>query len=618
MCGIGGIFNTDLPDDELKAALARMERSMLHRGPDEGGTVVLSQPRGGLAARRLSIVDLEHGGQPLGNEDGTAFIVLNGEIYNHQSLRDKLTSGGHRFRGHSDTEASLHLYEDHDVEFLKQLQGMFALAIYDTRKRRLLLARDGPGMKPLYYANTARGLLFASEAGALFATRLIQPSPDPEAIDTYLASGFIPAPASAFRGVAKLRAGQYLIADSTGLRTGEFWKYRYATPSAGEDSPHELEEKLRHAVRSHLAADVPVGVLISGGWDSSLIATFAAAIAGVRLKTFSVVFPDSSDADESRYSRMMARHLGTDHFEVEFRAAMMPDLMAKVSKHTEEPCASAPLGVQYVLAGLVGAHVKTVLSGEGADELFGGYDRFRVSYPYLLRRFVPRAPARLASLCFGPSRLRRGLRVLGAADERTADAEFERMFTPADKRRLLRPEFCAGGPDTQAVLIGSDVLETCPDTLARRLAFDFSGRLADAVLFSGDKMSMANSLEIRMPFLDAAVVEFALRLPSRWKVHGGREKVVLSHLARRYLPREIAARRKKGLGYPHGLWLAPPCKRYARELLLDNARSGPFDAKYLQHALARWMSRGNTAASAVSKLVVLQSWWNEAFHGSGL
>ncbi len=618
MCGIAGIFDADLSPEQIQIALARMEQSLVHRGPDEGAVTVLAQPTGGLAVRRLSIVDLQHGSQPVPNEDATVFALLNGEIYNHRMLRQSLASRGHCFRGDSDTEVVLHLYEEHGIECLDQLRGMFAIAIYDTRERRLLLARDGPGMKPLYYAQTERGFLFASDARALFAYGLIRPEPNPAAIDTYLALGYVPAPLSAFEGLERLGAGQYLVADAGGVRRGHFWRYRYQhSPPDMTDADYsaELEKLLAEAVRSHLCADVPVGAFLSGGWDSSLTATLAARTVGPALKTFSVVFPEDRSADESRFSRLMAKHLATDHYEIEFRSSLMPDLIPKISRGLEEPCANVPAGVLYVLASLTGSQVKTVLSGEGSDELFGGYEQYRVVFPYVLRKFVPRPPARLAARWCKHVRLRRGLRFLGAEDGRTSDAEWARMFTPEDKGRMLKADLQGEVPDLEPALIHADVLGSCRDTLQRRLAFEFTGRLGNAILLVSDKMAMAHSLEVRMPFLDRSVVEFAMRLPSRLKVHRGREKVILSTVARRLLPPEIAARRKKGLAYPEGFWSRPPCDKYVRELLLDGSgKRGPLDSAYLHRNIPRWLrGDGRVLGPQIARLVFLQSWWNEFF-----
>jgi asparagine synthase (glutamine-hydrolysing) len=622
MCGIAGIFNADLSPEEIQSALARMEKSLFHRGPDEGGTVVLSQPPGGLTVRRLSIVDLQHGSQPVPNEDSTVFTLLNGEIYNHRAMRETLLARGHRFRGDSDTEVIVHLYEEYGVECLDHLHGMFAIAIYDTRQRRLLLARDGPGMKPLYFAQTQCGFLFASDAKALFASGLVEPEPNPAAIDTYLALGFVPAPLSAFLGLERLGAGQYLAADSTGVKRGHFWEPHYRQPEPNrtdEDYSAELDTLLSNAVRSHLAADVPVGAFLSGGWDSSLTATLAARTVGRALKTFSIVFPDDPSADESRFSRLMAKQLGTDHREIEFRSSLMPDLIPKISHHSEEPCGNVPAGAVYVLTSLAGGQLKTVLSGEGADELFGGYEQYRVTLPYVLRNFIPRAPARWAAKRCSHIRVRRGLRFLGANDGRTADAEWARMFTPEDKRQILNPRFQAldpdQSPDLEPALIAPGILASCQDTLQRRLSFEFGGRLGNGILLVSDKMAMAHSLEVRMPFLDRSVVEFALRLPSRLKIHGGQEKVILRTLAQRHLPPEIAARRKKGLAYPDGFWTRPPCDKYVREILLDSAsEDGPLNPRYLRRNIPLWLrGQGAGAGPQISRLVFLQGWWNEFF-----
>jgi len=616
MCGIAGILNTSLAPQDLNAALGRMQRAMFHRGPDEGGSHVFAGHGAGLCARRLSIVDLEHGSQPIANEDETVFAVLNGEIYNHSALRRKLVTLGHRFRGCSDTEAVLHLYEDAGMAFLDQLRGMFALAIYDARARRLVLARDGAGMKPLYFARTGRGFLFASEAGALFASGLIQPEPDLRAIDVYLAAGFVPAGMSAFRGVEKLRPGEYLVIDSAGESRGMFWQIRYRPPDpvrSDADYAEELNTLLTEAVRSHLAADVPVGAFLRGGWDSSLTATLAAQAVGRKLETFSVVFPDNPDADESRFSRLVAQHLGTDHHEIEYRNSLLIDLLPKAARHLEEPCCNLPVGVLYVLASLAAGHVKTAISGEGSDELFGGYERFQVNYPYKARSFVPRVPARFMGAGLdlawpGPTRLRRGLRLLAATEDRIADAEFERIFTPHDKQLLLRPEFRVDGPDIGPALISSDVLASCDDRLQRRLSFELAGRLPNSILFTTDKLSMAHSLEVRMPFLDRSIMEFAFGLPSRLKVHRGREKVILSMLAKRHLPPEIAARRKKGLGYPMRSWTSPPLDKFVRALLLES--DGPFNRTHIERQLPHWFG-ARVPGRQMGSMIMLQIWWNE-------
>ena len=333
---------------------------------------------------------------------------------------------------------------------------------------------------------------------------------------------------------------------------------------------------LDRAVRSHLAADVPVGAFVSGGWDSSLTAALAARASGARLKTFSVIFPEDPRMDESRFSGQVARHLGTDHHEIEFRAAAVAGDSAQAD----------PEPGRAVHDGAGGRVFSTVVAGgergQGGnqrgrpDELFGGYEWVRLESPDMLRRVAPRWPFRVVGrLCRHP-RLRRRLRVLGAEEDRMADAEWRRSLTPDAKLSLLKPEFANGGPDMGPVMVSDDVLASCSDSLQRRLAIDFTARLADGILFMADKVSMAHSLEVRMPFLDREVVDFALALPSRMKVLRGREKRVLSGIVPRHLPRAIAERRKHGLGYPKDLWASAPVAQFVRQLLLDPRGESPF------------------------------------------
>lgn len=613
MCGIAGIFDSRLPPDELRRALAAMAGSMLHRGPDQGAVRLFPQVAGGLAVRRLAFVDLEGGDQPIANEDGSVVALLNGEIYNHHALRRELEAAGHRFATRCDTEVVAHLYEQHGDRFLSRLEGMFALAVLDLDRRRLLLARDGPGMKPLYHARTDGGFAFASEARALFGSGLVRPRPALPALDVYLGTGFIPAPRTLFEGVERLPAGCFAVCDASGLRQEAFWRFRFAPdepPLSDLEYVDELERRLEAAVASHLAADVPIGCFLSGGWDSSLVAAFAARHRGSRLQTFSIVFPDDPGVDESRHSRQVAAWLGTDHREVEYRSSMLPDLLPRLVRQLEEPIAASPVALADLLASLAAGHVKGVVGGEGADELFGGYQWFRSDGPYRLREVLPRPLARLAARHVHDPRVRRWLRIAAAADPRAADAEWFRCLTPEEKAVILKPELRSGGPDMDAVLIPDDLASTCRDGLQRRLAHDLRGRLPEAILFKHDKLAMAHSLEVRMPFLDRGVVELAARLPPHLAIHRGREKVIVAELARRHLPPEIAARRKQGLAYPRSSWVDPPAGDRVRDLLLDEAERGPF----LRAPLERFLSRRRALRRydrPVACLAGLHTWWTQ-------
>jgi len=613
MCGIAGIFGCRLPEGEILRILGAMTAAQRHRGPDEQGAAAVEALGAGLACARLSIVDLEHGQQPAANEDRTVFAVLNGEIYNRVELQEELESRGHRFVGRSDTEVLVHLYEELGEEFVERLEGMFGAAVLDARRGRLLVARDGVGIKPLLVAETPHGFLFASEAKALFATGWIAPSPDLDALDTLLAAGYVPAPMSMFRGIRKLRAGEMLAVDAGGVRAKRFWRFRYREPAPrdGEEYSDRLEALLKRSVERHLAADVPVGAFLSGGWDSSLVAAFAARTAGARLQTFSIVFPDDPGMDESRYSRLMARELGTEHHEIEFRTDKFAESFPLLVRALEEPCTTAPGGIMYQLAAFAARQVKSVVSGEGADELFGGYEWARLNSPYWLRRVLPAEPLRQASDWVSHPRLRRALRILGAPSDADADLEWRRALIPSEKRKILKPELRREGPDLVPLRLDDETLASCRDSLQRRLGFDFTARLAEGILYITDRVSMAHSLEVRVPFLDKRVVEFALELPSRWKIHRGREKRILAEIARLRLPPAIAARRKHGLGYPAGLWMRAPLRRLAREILLDSGRDGPFDRQGIEEHLKRADRHPRRASQRVAQAVFLQCWWNE-------
>jgi len=418
-----------------------------------------------------------------------------------------------------------------------------------------------------------------------------------------------------FRGIEKLCPGQYLVAQAGTIRKRFFWRFRYEPGHPGRtdaDYVEEFESLFDAAVRSHLAADVPVGAFLSGGWDSSLTTTVAVRHASSRLKTFSIVFPDSPAMDESRYSRLMAERLDTEHYEIEYTDDTFVEVMSRHMQHLEEPISSAPSGVFFVLASLGARHVKTVISGEGADELFGGYPRMRINWPYRVRRFLPKAPMRWVARRTPVPRYRRAARILGAPVDAAADVEWLHGLTAEDKATLLKAEFRAGGPDVEPVMLDTDILATCDDRVQRRLAFAFTRRLSDGILFQSDKMTMAHSLELRMPFLDRSIVEFAGRLPSRLKIRRGHEKVILGKLARKLLPPRIASRRKQGLGYPGRSFTRGPVARFTREVLLDSARDGPFLKAELEQRIRQWRQYPG-GGGLIRNMLFLQCWWNEFF-----
>jgi asparagine synthase (glutamine-hydrolysing) len=575
MCGICGIASrTGSPDpDRLDA----MSASLAHRGPDSGG-VHLDGPVA-LAARRLSIIDLAGGDQPIGNEDGSCVVVQNGEIYNYPELRLELERDGHTFRTNCDTEVHLHLYERHGPEYARHLRGMFAVALWDARRRRLVLARDRYGIKPLYYRDADGALEFASELRALPRGEV-----DLDALDAFLAFNSIPAPYSIFRDTRKLPAGHVLVWEEKGGVTVE----RYARPGPvpvdelrGDDEAELVEElraRLRDSVRAHLLADVPVGVLLSGGVDSAVLAALAAQETPDAVHTFTIGFEERS-FDERADARLVAERYGTNHHEL----LVQPDplvLVPALADVFDEPFADSSALPTYLVSELAAEHVKVALSGEGGDELFGGYYTYaadlladRVApFARLVRPLVERLPSSSAKASFDY----KAKRFVRAAH-----------LPPLERHHGWKEIF---SPDARAELTGRhgafdpvDVLRTRyaetggADSLARLQDVDFGVYLVDDLLVKTDRASMAHSLEARVPFLDPVVTNFAFGLPAKHKVRGLSKKILLRKAAEPLLPREVVHGRKRGFSIPAAAWLRGELEPFARATLSpDTLRSQGF------------------------------------------
>lgn len=446
MCGIAGVFEFNGLDATIPVVLKRMSDAMIHRGPDDCGAWAAPQLRAGLAVRRLSIVDLVTGNQPLWNEDESVAVVCNGEIYNHRALRKDLMARGHRFRSTSDCEVIVHLYEEYGEECLTHLEGMFGLAIFDIPRRSLRLARDPAGMKPLYYARTPAGFFFASEIKALLATRLIGSAPDWSGLNSFLSIDYIIAPRTSFESISSLCAGERILLKAGSAVHGFFHRVKFRREEGNvseEDYAARLETLLDRAVASHLDADVQVGSFLSGGWDSSLVAWFAARRTSKKLKTYSLVFPEEPAEDEGRFARLVANQIGSDHQEVEFRTAMIPELLERVVEAAEDPQGSSPAPLLYHLSSVAGRELKVVLSGEGSDELFAGYPWLRAQFLYQARALA--GPIARPVLGFLGRRILdrrwgRAFRILSSSSARDADLEWLRLFTPHQKKLLLNPQ----------------------------------------------------------------------------------------------------------------------------------------------------------------------------------
>jgi asparagine synthase (glutamine-hydrolysing) len=581
MCGIAGVLRFDGAPADVEL-LQRMGATLCHRGPDAQGTFEdhAGTPALGLVHRRLSIIDLsEAANQPLGGEDGRVQVMLNGEIYNFQELRAELAPR-HTFRTHGDTEAIAHGYEEKGDEIIPALDGMFALAIWDAGRRRLLLARDPFGKKPLYYWSDERRLVFGSEIKALLAAGAPAEMAE-ERLGEYLAFGYVPTPHTLFRGIRKLPPASLMIADAHGVGAPRrYWDLAF--PPEGEEAavgPREAAERvldlLRAAVRKRLVSDVPLGVLLSGGLDSSAVAALMARLVPGRVKTFAVGFEGDAYFDERKHAARVARHIGSDHHE-SVVAPHAAELMETLLHHHDEPFGDSSALPTYLVSREARREVTVALNGDGGDEVFAGYDKFWAALladkiPGPLRtmmggvaRALPKGAAHHGPL----TRLRR-FADKGGRPEVDRIAGWSTFFDPRDIPSLLRGH--ANG----------DVLASYREALAkghgrsllsRLLYLNARTYLLDDLLPKMDRMSMAHGLETRSPLLDRALAEYAARLPDRFKRRGRKGKVVLKEAVAELLPREIVDRKKHGFGVPLGSWFRGELRPMVEETLLDRPR----------------------------------------------
>jgi asparagine synthase (glutamine-hydrolysing) len=594
-----------------------MSSRLVHRGPDSDG--LFHENGAALAARRLSIIDLEHGDQPISNEDGTVTVVQNGEIYNHRELRAELERRGHRFRTHSDTEVLAHLYEEHGERFVEGLRGMFAIAIWDAREARLLLARDRFGIKPLYYRVADGSLSFASELKAILELPGFSRAIDQRAVAAYLAFNSIPAPLTVFAEARKLPAGTLAV-----WREGELAQSRYARPAPvlaerarrgpADELATELREALRDSVRAHLVADVPVGVLLSGGVDSAGLAALAAGEQGAGVKTFSVGFEEES-FDELDRARLIAKRYGTDHHEIVLRPDAV-ELLPKLVEAFDEPFGDSSALPTYLVSELAAGEVKVALSGEGGDELFGGY------YTYVADQLAPRigglaalAAPLVEALPSSSSKVSfdyKAKRFVRAARLPPLERHhaWKEIFSPGQVASLLGERDPGWDP---VDLYRERYAETAgAEPLARLQDVDLGIYLVDDLLVKTDRASMAHSLELRVPFLDAEVAGFALGLATPLKVRGLAKKRLLRRALAPLLPREILRGPKQGFSIPVAAWLRGPLEGFARETLSAEtlARQGCLDPAVVASVLDRHCSGQEDLSRQLWGLMAFTLWFD--------
>lgn len=619
MCGICGIVRADGARAD-RDVLARMSAALVHRGPDSEGIVV--DEEAGLAARRLAIIDVAHGDQPISGEDGRVTVVQNGEVYNHVALQSELERAGHRFATRSDTEALVHLYEEHGERFAERLRGMFAVAVWDRGPRRLVLARDRYGIKPLYYRLAPEGIAFASELKALLELPGLSRDVDLDALQSYLAFNAIHGPASIYREVRKLPPGHLLVYEGGTARIERYADSMPVAEAQQRDEPWdalaaELRDRLRDSVRAHLVADVPVGVLLSGGIDSSALTALAAEESTERVATFSIGFAERSFS-ELEQARGVAKRYGTDHHELVLRPDAA-ELLPRIARAFDEPFADSSALPTYLVSALASEHVKVALSGEGGDELFGGYETYAADVlamrvgraPRLAGPLVERLPSGSGRVPLD-YRLKRFVRAahLPALERHLG---FKEIFSPAARAELLQPDR-RGTADPVEPYRERYAQTEGADPLSRLQDVDRAIYLVDDLLVKTDRMSMAHSLELRVPFLDPMVADLALALPRAARVRGLAKKRLLRAAVEPLVGRAIARGRKKGFSIPAAAWLRGELQPFAREVLSpQRLRSqGYFDPAVVGRVLDEHVARRADHSRQLWGLMCFSLWCDGA------
>jgi len=571
LCGIVGFTAKNwVPDHER---IQSATRTLSHRGPDQQG--VFRSRLCSLGATRLKIVDLNSGDQPVSSEDGESTIVFNGEIYNHLEIRRELESLGHRFRSHCDTETALHAFLEWDTDCFARFRGMFALAIWSNADQRLVLARDRLGIKPLYIAESGEDLFFASELKGILVHPEIDRYLSLEGLDCYLSMNYVPCPWTLIEGIEKLPPGRWLEWRDGRITQQTYWKIPAAKPrqTSFEDAKAELDFLLDQAVREHLMSDVPLGVWLSGGVDSSTILHYAAQASSKRLRTFSISFPGRS-FDETEYIQRVAKHYGTEHEQMGLGPDDgLEDAIEDFAYYSDEPSADSGALPVWFLCKLCKKSTTVAFSGEGADEIFGGYLTYRANRIAAQVRHAPKSliDMALAGLRLWPTsdekisleyKLKRLLRGSLLPPEQ-AHVYWNGTFSEEEKAALVRVPL----PGTFAGNLGSLKRSLPGDGIAPFLEFDQGCYLPDDILVKSDRMSMAHAVEVRPPFLDHRIVEFASGLPSNFKIHGSRQKHILKELMKSRLPDLILERKKVGFDIPAHDWLRGVLRPMLTEML---------------------------------------------------
>jgi asparagine synthase (glutamine-hydrolysing) len=617
MCGIAGVVSTTRESDISEALVRHMCNQIVHRGPDDEG--ILVQDGAGLGMRRLSIIDISGGHQPVFNESRSAWIVYNGETYNFPELRAELESRGHRFYTKSDTEVVVHLYDEMGADCVQKLRGMFALAIYDKTKRKLVLARDRLGKKPLHYALVGDKLYFASEIKSILAVAPELAEVNAQGLHEYLYYGYVPDPITAFTGIHKLPPGHLLEFEKGEIRIRQYWDlpaYNTHIPKSEEECLEELEHRLLEATRIRLISDVPLGAFLSGGTDSSTVVALMARASSAPVKTFSIGFK-KDDFNEAEYARIVARKFGTDHHEM----ILEPDVVQTVEHLTstlEEPFGDSSMLPTYYVSQMARQHVTVALSGDGGDEIFAGYDRYRIHsdrkifdhVPEWARKFFrnqvfPRLPNKMQGRRFSynvslpwQERYIDGMSFLPSfeRDAPLLSDDFREILSHGDKPENVLRRYFASAP--------------AHDPVSQVLYVDTKSYMVGDILTKVDRMSMLNSLEVRVPILDHKFIEWVTGLPPEWKLRGSQQKYILRKLAERVgVPREVLYREKRGFSLPLVHWMRNELKDMLMILLEPRTlQRGYFVADGVRRLMDDHVLRGKTMTGRIWRLLMFELW----------
>jgi asparagine synthase (glutamine-hydrolysing) len=621
MCGVYGILTFRGPQTHDRNTLRLMGDSIVHRGPDDEGAYTDAQLL--LGMRRLSIIDVAGGHQPLTNEDGTVVVVCNGEIYNYRELRARLESAGHRFSSHSDTEVICHLYEERGDAFLEELEGMFGLALWDRTRRRLIVARDPLGIKPIYYRITDRDLIFASEAKAIMRVPGVSTRLDSGSLAQYLAFGYVSAPNSIFGELRKLPPGTALIAEQGRCTFRRFWQL----PTQVDDSiaadqwVEMLRAEMERAVRDQMVSDVPIGAFLSGGLDSSGVVAFMSRHSDLPVKTYSIGFSGSSGAalyNELPYAKQVATQFGTDHHEIIVRpdvASLLPELLW----HLDEPVADAAFITTYLVSKFARQDVTVILSGIGGDELFGGYTRYLDQHYRRLYQRIPRfvrrglidhiarrLPSDRHNRVLNKLRLAKAFLLADALEFEGRYRAFMEVFTAAERHLLMRDNV----EKFDDCIMRAFADTNAQDPLRRLMDVDLATQMPEDLLMLTDKMSMAVSLECRVPLLDQRLVALAARIPGSAKIRNGELKHLMKRALDGILPPTILNREKRGFGAPIGAWFKSELAALVRDVLARDVvqRRGLLDPDAVQRAVREHEQNQADRTDHLLALINLELW----------